>query len=66
MGGAHAEPVMHPTEITNLSVNHLRGVDVLDNGGEHVHEFGALHIFVGVPDGEATHPLVPLIHTTHA
>ena len=51
MGGAHAEPVMHPTEITNLGVNHLRGVDVLDNGGEHVHEFGALQIFVGVPDG---------------
>jgi hypothetical protein len=55
MGGAHAEAVMHPTEITNLGVNHIRGVDVVDNGAEHVHEFGALHFLVRVPDGEATH-----------
>ncbi len=55
MGSAHAEPVMHPTEITNLGVNHFRGVDVVDNGAEHVHEFGALHFLVRVPDGEETH-----------
>ena len=55
MGGAHAEPVMHPTELTNLGVNHFRGVDVVDNEAEHVHEFGALHLFVGVPEGEAIH-----------
>ena len=51
MGGAHAKPVMHPTEITNLGVNHFRGVDVVDNGAEHVHEFRALHLLVGEPDG---------------
>jgi hypothetical protein len=46
---------MHPTEITNLGVNHFRGVDVVDNGAEHVHEFGALHFLVRVPDGEEPH-----------
>jgi hypothetical protein len=37
---------MHPTEIPNLGENHFRGVDVVDDGAEHVHELGAMQLLV--------------------